>query len=283
MSVVGMLDIAGPWKWGGRRQGMVLAGVTLLVGVGLVPVSPPASAIEHTCSADTPFWPIRLHVYPGHGQVSPMSTPVQVSFWHGGDLCPTTYLLQRRLNGGSWDTIAQGAIEDEDDATVVQDSMRFGSVYRYRVYVSSTEGRTEVRSYPALKATLSQDNQGVTYLGGPWIKRSGRGFSAGRSVKSSGEGEANLTVSALAVGYVATHEPTGGDWTLTVDDGVFDQGSTVASATRYRVLTATVGLDDLADGAQPRTARVGIATSGGGIDVDALVLIEGSRSPAPGP
>jgi beta-N-acetylhexosaminidase len=200
------------------------------------------------------------------------TSPVR-TYWSATDACGISrYTLERRLNGGSWagQTLASGT------STSINQSLSFGSTYRYVVKATDGAGNTSGWAYgPSFKPLLTQQSgSGATYHG-TWHTVLNSYASGGSLAYSTASGaSATFTFAGYAVSWVAYRGPNRGSAAIFVD-GAYKTTVNLYSATYYarQIMYATHWAEQ---GAHTMTI-VNLGTSGHSrVDIDAFVRLYAS-------
>jgi beta-N-acetylhexosaminidase len=143
------------------------------------------------------------------------TTPVRTA-WSANDPCGISqYTLQRQANGGTW--------TDQDlsptTSTSIQQTLSFGSTYRYRVKAMDGAGNTSPWSYGAsFRPLRSQQTSSLVRYHGTWHTDLTKDASGGSLAYATAKGaSAKFRFTGRAVSWVAATGPDRGSAAIYVD------------------------------------------------------------------
>jgi beta-N-acetylhexosaminidase len=182
--------------------------------------NPPADTTAPTVQAPVS----RLYALATLGSTT---SPVRTS-WSATDPCGiSAYALERKLNGGSW--YVQGL--PTSTATSTNQSLTFGSTYRYVVKATDGAGNTSGWAYgPTFEPLLTQQTSGAVSYGGTWHAVANTYASGGSLDYSTASGaSATFTFTGYGVSWVAYRGPDRGSAAIYLD-GVYHATVSLYSA-----------------------------------------------------
>jgi lysophospholipase L1-like esterase len=206
------------------------------------------------------------------GKLTSAGVPVTV-MWSGTDGAGgggiTSYLLQRKEDGGAFATVALSPAT----ATTITQNLAAGHTWQYRVQAKDKGGRTSALTLGAgfTPHLVQESAPGVAYSAG-WTAQAVAGASGGSVKYSSASGKTSkYTFTGTQVAWVAVKASNRGSAAVSIDGGAAtnvntNSASTVPAVIAFAKVFATAGthsmlIKNLATSGHPR------------VDLDAIVYL----------
>lgn len=176
-----------------------------------------------------------------------------------------TYTVQRRVDGGSWSTLATGLTAKSFNVTLARTHD-----YRFRVRAIDKEGTVGTFANSAtFEARLYQQTSSAFTYRGSWATSTADVFSGGSTRRSSTyRSSVEFTATGRSFAWITTLGPTRGIARIYVN-GTFVGAVDLNFGTRYRVQAWTRTYSSPVT----RTIRIVVARAGERVDMDAFAVL----------
>ena len=176
------------------------------------------------------------------------------------------YTVQRRVDGGSWSTLATGLTSAALNVTLSRTHD-----YAFRVRAIDKEGNVGTfASSATFEARLYQQTSSAFAYGGSWATSTADVFSGGSTRRSSTSGSsARFTATGRSFAWITTTGPTRGKAKIYVNGTLVATIDLFSATTTYRVQAWTRSYSSSVS----KTIRVVVSGSGERVDLDAFAVL----------